>query len=348
MTIPFSTLVAAVAAVAVTLPLTLPSAFAQSATTAAAETPRSAQPQSEPSSDALAAQVDRLIQGNADETTAKSLISEALDSKSESVRWRAARAAGHLGLSDLDTVAKLQRGAANGSWVVQLHSIAALAQAGDKSDRTFEVLTDAAVSSNLRVAAAAIAALRKLQIDPQKMADTFSKVLASNDGAVAIYVVEALVDAGAQSVPVLKACLKEPNGAYWASLAIADIGPDAAGTVPELAAFLDRHDKAEAIPQALMALAAIGSQAKSAEPAIAAAMERWNNDQSVQLSGMYALGAIGATQAKAILDNRASSDDAFVAMVASWCSPRPAPGMTNCCKPPSSGWSLDSSKKIRM
>ncbi|MDA8745418.1 HEAT repeat domain-containing protein [Rubripirellula amarantea] len=300
-----------------------PPAHAQSATTAGTTGDGKALAQNDA---AAVAAIDHLIQGNPDKGAATQSINEALDSPSDALRWHAARAAGHLRLSDPAVVAKLQNGAGDDNWVVQLHSISALAQSGDKTDRTIEVLTDGALSSKTRVAAASIAALRKLQVSPEKLAATLNKVLAGDNGAVAIYAVEAMVDAGAKAVPLLKACLKEPNSAYWACLAIADIGPDAAGTVPELGAFVSSHDKAEAIPQALMALAAIGPAAKSVEASIVTAMEHWADDQSVQLSGMYALGAINATDARQVLDQRASSDDPFEAMVASWALAKTNPG----------------------
>lgn len=284
------------------------------------------QSQSSAATDPLEAELDELLRGNPDEEAAATVISNALNAPSDAVRWRAARAAGHLRLSGPEIVAKLRRSAADDNWVVQLHSIAALAQAGDTSDETIETLTQGALSPNARVAAAAISALRNLKVAPEKLAGTLNKVLAKDDGAVAIFAVEAMVDAGAKATPMLKACLKEPNAAYWACVAIAEIGPDASGAVPELAAFLDSHDKFEQIPAAMLALAAIGPEAKSAEAAIAAALDRWSDDHSVQISGLYALGAIGAADSKAILENRAASDDAFVAMVAAWALARTTPG----------------------
>lgn len=266
----------------------------------------------------MAAKLDELHRSGADKDRVSQAVLRGLDAQSDAVRWRAARLAGRLGLDDAAVLGKLQQAAADDNWIVQLHAIAALGQSGDKSDATVDALTKAAVSSNDRVAAAAISSLRKLQVDPEKLASTLNQVLADENAAVAVYAVEAMVEAGGKAVPMLKASLKQPNAAFWACLAIADIGPDAAGTVPELIDFLNNHDKVEAIPQAMLALAAIGLAASSAESAITDALERWNDDQSVQLSGMYALGSIGASDSLSLLQQRADGDDPFQAMVASW------------------------------
>ncbi len=293
---------------------------------ASAPLARAQQAQTKAATDAEAAKVDHLLQGNANADAAKQLVSKALDSASDAVRWRAARAAGRLGLSEPDIIAKLQSAASDKNWIVQLHSVAALAQTGDKSDKTLDVLTKAAVSKNQRVAAAAIAALRKLQFSPEELAGTLNTVLASDNGAVAVYVVEALVHAGPKAVPLLNAALNEPKAAYWACVAIADIGPDAAGTVPALTEFLQTHDKAEAIPQALLAVAAIGPAAKPAQAAVSGVIEKWSDDQSVLLAGLYALGAIDASNVQDTLEMNAKSDDQFVAMVASWALAKTNPG----------------------
>ncbi len=281
-----------------------------------------------PSSADVAAleKLEKLSPGDPYADEAARQINELLDSSSLVIRWRAARAAGMLGISNPRVVEKLQLGARHENWVVQLHSIAALAKTGDKSDKTIETLTQAALSQNTRVAAAAISGLRSLKVEPQKLAGTLNKVLASGDGAVAVYAVEAMVEAGAKAVPLLKALLKEPNTAYWACVAIADIGPAAAGTVPELAEFLQNNDQFESAPQALLALAAIGPAAEAAAPAVTETLQRFSDDQSVQLAGMYALGSIGATNAEQLLQNGAKSDDAFEAMVATWALAKTSPG----------------------
>ncbi|QDU56277.1 HEAT repeat domain-containing protein [Aeoliella mucimassa] len=268
---------------------------------------------------AVVEQLDQLLSrpGVVKERAARR-IGRALDSKSIAIRWRAARVAGRLGLDDAETIAKLQAGVADDSWLVQLHSIAALTNLGDKSDATVDALTTAALSDNARVAIAAIKALRALEVDPAKAASTMNKVLAGENQAVATHAVEAMVEAGPKAVPFLKEALKQPNAAFWACVAIADLGPDAAEVTPELAEYLQSIDKVESAPQALLAVAEIGPAASAAEPAIVAVMNRWKDDKSIQLTGMYALGAIEASDSDQLLTAGSNSDDPFTAMVASW------------------------------
>lgn len=275
--------------------------------------------QSAPAIDKSAAEVDQLLTGDVDPKAAEALIQKALDAPSPAVRWRAARAAGLRGLSSPTVVAKLQKGVADDNWIVQLHSIAALEETGDKSDATIDALMKAVGSPNERVAGAAINALRELKIEPAKLAKVLNRELSEeNNGAVAIHVVDAIVEADGKAVPLLKEALKQPNSGYWASVAIVDIGADAAGAVPELAEYIKSAEYPESVPQALMAVAAIGPKAKAAAGAVAGAMEKWSDDQSVQLSGLYALGTIGATDVQDTLEMSAKSSDQFVAMVAAW------------------------------
>lgn len=271
-----------------------------------------------------AAQIDQLILEDIEAETAMPLLSRALESDSIAVRWRAARAAGHLGVSNPEIVTKLHKGTAHDNWIVQLHSVSALARSGDKSDATVEALANAALSSNARVAAASISALRTLKFEPEKLAGVINGILADGDSAAASYALEAMVEAGDKATPLLKELLKKPNSAFWACVAIADIGPDAADVTPELAEFVRSSDLPESTAKALMAVAAIGPAASSAEPAVLAAMKS-SEETAIQLTGLYALGSIGAKDAGDTLAAGAGSSDPFVAMIASWAQAKTNP-----------------------
>lgn len=282
-------------------------------TTAAADTEQSS-----------AAKIDQLIVDDAESESARPLLSKALDSKSDAIRWRAARAASRLGVSHPEIVTKLQAGVADSNWIVQLHSISALANSGDTSKATIDALAEAALSSNARVAAASISALRTLQAEPNVLAGAISKALTDGNPAAASYALQAIVEAGEKATPLLKELLKQPNSAFLASVAITDIGSDAAGATPELAAFVKSSDQPESTVQALMAVAAIGPVASSAEPAVLAAMQS-SDESAIQLTGLYALGSIGAKNATDTLAAGANSSDPFVAMVASWAQAKTNP-----------------------
>ena len=275
-----------------------------------------------PTADALpadvSAQIDRLLSDESvDKPAAAKALSRFLDAAPAAIRWRAARVIGKLQISSPEIIEKLQHGAADKDWIVQVHSMAALARLGDKSDATLEVLMQGATSSNGRVAVAAINSLKHLKIDPSKVAKALNSGLTGETKGVATYVVEAMVQAGSKSVPLLKEALKEPKSAYWACIAIAEIGPDAADTLPDIIAFLQRNEHMEEVSPALLALAAIGPEAKSAEKVVADIVGA-STDSTVQLTGMYTLGVIGATESEATLRKGTESSDPFVSMVASW------------------------------
>lgn len=307
---------------ALAAPMICVATHAQQVATAVAD----GEPQLTASELAAANALEQSLRGDPYADEAEQQIKELLGSDSDALVWRAARAAGRLRMAEAEIVKKLQQAAQHDNWLVQLHGIAALGRSGDKSDETIDVLTAAALSDNSRVAVAAIAALKNLQVDPEKLASVVNKVLAGDNQAVAMHAVEAMVEAGPKAVPLLKAALKQPNAAFWACVAIADIGPEAAATTPEIAAFLRSNDRVESAPQALLALAEIGTAAQSAEAAVLDTMSRWSNDTTVQLSGSYALGAIGATGAQQVLEQGTESDDAFVAMVAAWALAKTNPG----------------------
>ena len=233
------------------------------------------------------------------------------------VRWQAARSLGLVGAAARPAAPELSRLLRDEDPVVQIHAAVALARIGDRSNATVDGLLRAASSNDSRVARTAILALRRLEVEPDRLAAALEKLLQSDDQAVVVYVVESIVAAGEQSTPLLKAALQEEKAAYWACVAIADIGPDAAATVPELIVLLGRSDDLDTLSQALLALASIGPQAAAAVPAIEKLMVT-EDHLPVALHAAYALGAIGSPAANPMLERFAASDDEVLSMVSTW------------------------------
>ena len=101
-----------------------------------------------------------------------------------------------------------------------------------------------------------------------KWCQALKKALAASDSAVAHYAIDAIVEHGAEAVPLLNESLKDPATAYLAAAAAEQIGPDAAGTVPALTAVLGKTKHSQLQIRVLLALGRIGPAAKSAEPQI--------------------------------------------------------------------------------
>jgi HEAT repeat protein len=244
-------------------------------------------------------------------------LKQLLGDEDVQVRWRSARALGDYGPLAQEAVADLRALLSADDAAVRYHAAVALGKIEDRSDETVRALVTAVVSSDGHVTRAAISALRALKPDPKHVMPIVQEVLASDDPTVAVHALEALVDQGSAAVPFLKEALKRKETAYLACTAIAEVGADAAATVPELAKLLGTTSHSQLQIQALLALAKIGPKAHSAGPAILPLLES-PSDETVPAAAAYALGAIGAKEAVAELRKAMAKDNAFLQMTAAW------------------------------
>src|SRR3954468_11394836 len=244
-------------------------------------------------------------------------LRELLKSEEVQVRWRVARALGDYGSLATDAAGDLLKLLKDKDPVVQYHAAIALGKVEDKSDATVNGLVDAATDKDPRVARAAIAALRKLKPGPGRVTAALKQALKSNDQAVTLHALEAIVEQRGKAVPLLKETLKEPETAYLACAAIDQIGPEAAGAVPELTELLGKAKHSQLVIEALLALASIGPAAESAEGAIAPLLET-KTDSTIPIAAAYALGAIGAKDSDDALKKAMSKQDPFLHMIAAW------------------------------
>jgi HEAT repeat protein len=240
-----------------------------------------------------------------------------LRDRDSKVRWHAARALGDYGVQAKDAVGDIRRLLSDSDPIVQYHAAVALGKLEDKSNETVEALVSAATSKDGRVARAAIAALKNLKPGPKRTVAALKRALESNDDAVNLYAMEAIVEQKANAVPLLNGALSHPKTAPLACTAIEQIGPDAAGCVPELTAILGKTKHSQMLIQTLLALASIGPAANSAESKVLPLLEH-ETDATVRVAAAYALGSIDAKNADHKLKNAAAKDDAFLSMMASW------------------------------
>jgi HEAT repeat protein len=241
------------------------------------------------------------------------------------VRWRSARAIGDYGALATGAAPELRKLLADKDAIVQYHAVVALGRVGDRSDETVRGLVAAVTAQDARVARAAIAALRNLKPEPQHVVEVFENALSSNDQAVTLHAMEAIIERGGDAAPLLNEALKRPKTAYVACAAIEQIGPEAAPTVPALTELLGKTRHSHLLIQALLALASIGPAAESAAPQILPLLEM-PNDATVPVAAAYALGSIGAKNADEPLRRALSKDNAFLQMIAAWSLAKLHPG----------------------
>lgn len=237
-----------------------------------------------------------------------------LDSDNAQHRWRAARALGRLGHQD--AADKLVGLLDDSDPIVQLHAVVALGRIGDDSPETVEAIIQRVASPDTRIARASIAALRKLQPGPAKIAEAIEQVLQTEDQVVMTHVVDVLVDAGEQAAPLLQKMLEEEKAAYWAAVAISQIGPDAADAAPALAKAIERGNDAS-LHQELLAVAALGPAGDAAADAVRRVAESTDVDAD-RIAACYALGAIGDEDATQLLRRLKGSGGEFQRVVCAW------------------------------
>ncbi len=201
----------------------------------------------------------------------------------------------------------------------------ALGKIGPAARAAAPALVTAAADEDSMVRHQVLAALRNIDPPHDLVVPLFAKMLGSVNSGEAATLADTLADAGAAAVPELVRALADKGAAYWACLALAEIGPPAAPAVPALGKLL-RSDEAEVRMQALVALAAIGEASRPLAPQISELVnqDKWS---SVRYSAAYALGAIGdKTVALPALVPAMNDDDEFLRVTAAWAYVRLAEG----------------------
>lgn len=243
-------------------------------------------------------------------------------------RWHAARAIGLIGEDALPALPTLVSLLADADPIVATQSAAAIGLIREDDGRAtmpsadaeayanaVESLVKSTTHSDPRVRRAAVRALRRLSPSPQQLAPLLSKQLADGDPSVVMPALHTLADMDDDAVPFLLEALKQPKSRYWASVALTEIGPEAAPAVEMLAQLAGEGETHERI-QALLALAAIGEKAGTASPVMVKLLE--SDDSAVRFPAAFALGRVRAADADAALEKAVGGDDPFLAEVASW------------------------------
>lgn len=247
-------------------------------------------------------------------------------------RWHAARAIGLIGEDALSAMPVLVRLLADTDPIVATQSAAAigLIRADDGRESippadeqayasAFDPLVASTTHPDPRVRRAAVRSLRRLARSPEQLAPLLCKQLADVDPSVVTSALHTLADMDDDAVPFLMEALEHPKSRYWATIALGELGPDAAPAVAKLTQLAAEGEIEERI-QSILALAAIGEKAATASPVMLKVLE--SDDEVLRFPAAFALGRIRAAEADAALEKVAAGDDQFLGEVASWARAR--------------------------
>jgi len=254
------------------------------------------------------------------------------------VRWHAARAVGLIGedarsaipqlltlLTDADPIVVTQAAAALGS----IRGDDGREQIPDADAAAYATVIDplakTAVHPDGRARRASVRALRRYTTLAD-MGPIVSKQLADADPGVLMAAMQTLADMGDDAVPFLIEAIKDPKSRYWAEVALAELGPDAAPATKVLAELAAEGATEERL-QAILSLASIGEPAAAAAPVVVEALE--SDDAALRLPAAFALGRLKAAAGDESLKKIAAGNDSFLGGVAAWALARIHPDDTS-------------------
>ncbi len=236
----------------------------------------------------------------------------------EAARLRAIDTLGERSEAAAKVIPMLSKQLRDSSPLVRAHSAHALGQLGPAARPAVEALAPLLADPEAKVRRAAVRAWLRIGPDPQAVAPLLAKVLKDADPAVRTGALEILATLGKPAVPALIAALKQEKVAYWACLALAEIGPPAAPAAPCLVDVLKKDTRPEVRREAALALGSMGPAAASAVPTLTGALG--DNEVTVAAGAAYALGRIGAEAkpAESALAKCMDSPSAFLRIVSDW------------------------------
>jgi HEAT repeat protein len=182
---------------------------------------------------------------------------------------------------------------------VRVRALVALGQIGAPAGQAAKAIAALLVDTNVHVRRAAVRAFRDVHPDPAAAIPPLMNVLQDADPAVKIGATDVLAELGKPAVPALTRALGHSATAYWACLALGEIGAEAAPAVPALQDLLETSKNVELRREAVLSLGAIGPPAAPAVRALVRALAA--EDHGVRIGAAFALGQIGPA-AKAATD----------------------------------------------
>ncbi|MEN6406825.1 MAG: HEAT repeat domain-containing protein [Thermoguttaceae bacterium] len=255
------------------------------------------------------------------EPTVESLTA-ALKSADESTRLNAIEQLGSLGQGAASAVTPLVGQLKDPSPKIRAHAAWTLGQIGPAAGAAIPSLLELLKDPEADVRRQAVDAAMRIHPGSDVPMPLGVKVLEDADPGVRIRILHAIAESGERAVPGLIQILDNEKTAYWACVALREMGPVAKDAVPALTAKLkDSHP--EIRREALLALAAIEQASASAAPQIAEALK----DPNTAGAATFALGRIGLipADADAVIRANAKSDDMLLSTTSLWALARVHP-----------------------
>ena len=242
------------------------------------------------------------------------------------VRWHAARSIGLIGEDAVSSIPTLLALLQDADPVVATQAAAAIGyiRADDDlknlSDADKDLYADAVtqlvgalIHNDARVRRACLRSLRALDPAPEQLMPVVDTVFATQDPAVILPALQSIADMGSEAVPFLVERLKLPQGRFWASVAITEIGPGAAGATQALIEALPESGLDEQLHE-VFALAAIGEGAQSAGEALIQLYG--DGDSSLHGPILYAIGKLKYKEAESFLAQTVAEESPLSATAA--------------------------------
>ena len=242
------------------------------------------------------------------------------------VRWHAARSIGLIGEDAVSSIPTLLALLQDADPVVATQAAAAIGhiRADDDlknlSDADKDLYADAVtqlvgalVHKDARVRRACLRSLRTLDPSADQLMPVVDTVFASQDPAVILPALQSIADMGSEAVPFLVERLKLPQGRFWASVAITEIGPGAAGATQALIEALPESGLDEQLHE-VFALAAIGEGAQDAGEALVQLYG--DGDSSLHGPILYAIGKLKYKEAESFLSQTVAKESPLSATAA--------------------------------
>lgn len=300
--------------------------------------PAAASETSEQSSQSLIDQIDDI--GDLGGAAAESLpiLREALANDSAEVRWHAARSIGLIGRDAVSVVPELVERLADDDVLVVAQAATAIGRikeddiAADQGRtvrppsesyaKALEALVQSVKHPDARVRRASLLAIKRLHPDRNDLSNLLGNMLSDSEPAVVMAALRSIADVGPPAVPFLAGALQHPQSRYWSAVALTEMGPQAVEAAEELVAAIKEADPVERM-QMLLALAAIGEPAAAAaEPLVAMLESESEDDVSLRIPLVYAIGRIRLASAHKSLEKLLESDDPTIAGTAAWARAR--------------------------
>ncbi len=208
------------------------------------------------------AAVDGLADMGPEARSAGPALAPLLKDPSPEVRWRTARAIASVGHAGSETAAALVADLADDDPRVRAYAAFALGSLEIKTPAVISAIGAQIADPDPLVRRTAFRTLRKMDLPSSVTVPLWVKTMATTNPDAAMAAAQTLAEGGEKSVAFLRAALADPKAAYWACLALAEIGPPAKDATPDIAKLLTSAEPNVRL-EASMALGAIGARPRT-------------------------------------------------------------------------------------